>query len=78
MKSACFAASIAAFIVAPLVGAWIEIGIRPTNAGQKTGRSSCRSVDCNSNNPSSITSYRVAPLVGAWIEIDMIASGLTS
>ena len=71
-------------LVAPHVGAWIEILKDNTLELKKIGRTSRRCVDWNKDMSIIISTPCVAPHVGAWIEISnlsaqiMKASGRTS
>ena len=61
-------------MVAPFVGAWIEMVLTlPMQLLKRSLRSSERGLKSNKASPID-TTYKVAPFVGAWIEI--IRSGI--
>ena len=69
LKSVCSVPSKSTAMVAPLVGAWIEIDRTTVEKPEKTslpswerGLKYTRKEECKTGTP-------VAPLVGAWIEI---------
>ena len=56
-------------LVAPLVGAWIEIVYHSDYSSGAGGRTPCGCVDRNCLISETLTKPCVAPLAGAWIEI---------